>query len=66
MLLARAWWLGSRGLPEAAWGLGTIATAVAVLFTYPSVLVSIPLGGLWGMVSAMEVKPDAPPRLHHD
>ena len=66
MLLARAWWLGSRGLPEAAWGLGTIATAVAVLFTYPSVLVSIPLGGLWGMVSAMEVKPDAPPRLYHD
>jgi O-antigen ligase len=66
LLLLRAWQLGSSNLPEFAWGLGTIATVVALFFTYPSVLVSIPLGGLWGMVSAMEVKPDATTRVHAD
>jgi len=66
LLLLRAWQLGSSNLPEFAWGLGTISTVVALFFTYPSVLVSIPLGGLWGMVSAMEVKPDATTRVHTD
>jgi O-antigen ligase len=66
LLLLRAWQLGSSNLPEFAWGLGTIATVVALFFTYPSVLVSIPLGGLWGRVSAMEVKPDATTRVHAD
>jgi len=68
MLLRRVWHWGQHGMLAGTWGLGVIASVVCLIFMNPSwdSLAVALLGGFWGMVSAMEVKPDAPPRLHPD
>ncbi len=59
---------GKHGMPVGLWGLGVIATVVCLVFMNPIAdsLAMALLGGFWGMVSAMEVKPHEPPRLHPD
>ena len=51
-----------------AWGMGTLAVMVCLVFMNPlwDAAASALFGGLWGMVSAMEVKPDATTRVHAD
>lgn len=68
LLLGRIWQCGQHGMLVGTWGLGVIASAVCLIFMNSSSdsLTMALWGGLWGMVSAMEVKPDAPPRLYHD
>ncbi|WP_258001542.1 O-antigen ligase family protein [Fischerella thermalis] len=68
LLLRYVWRGGQQGSQAGIWGLGVIATAVCLVFMNPcwDLLASALWGGLWGMVSAMEVKPDATTRVHAD
>ncbi|MEM2592168.1 MAG: O-antigen ligase family protein [Thermofilaceae archaeon] len=66
IFLTRAFRFVKQGTPELAWGLGTIATLVCLIFMSPAMdlIASALLGGFWGLVSAMEVNPDANARLY--
>lgn len=68
ILLKRVWAFILQGQMAGVWGLGVIASAICVIFMNPSgdSLATALWSGFWGMVSAMEVKPDAPARLHAD
>lgn len=68
VLLKRVWEGGKNGTIAGVWGLGVIASAVCLIFMNPTgdSLATALWSGFWGMVSAMEVKPDAPARLHAD
>ena len=68
LLLSYVWRCGQRGSRACIWGLGIVASAVCLVFMNPSwdSLASALWGGFWGMVSAMEVKPDATTRVHAD
>jgi len=67
-LVQYVWRCGQQGSQAGIWGLGVIATAVCLVFMNPwwDSLASALWGGFWGMVSAMEVKPDATTRVHTD
>jgi len=67
-LVRYIWRCGQQGSQAGVWGLGVIATAVCLVFMNPcwDLLASTLWGGFWGMVSAMEVKPDATTRVHTD
>jgi O-antigen ligase len=68
LLLLYVWRCGQRGSRACIWGLGIVASVVCLVFMNPSwdSLASALWGGFWGMVSAMEVKPDATTRVHTD
>ncbi len=68
VLLKRVWEWGKNGTSAGVWGLGVIASAVCLIFMSPigDSLATALWGGFWGMVSAMEVEPNAPARLHAD
>jgi O-antigen ligase len=68
LLLSYVWRCGQRGSRAGIWGLGIVASTVCLVFMNPSwdSLASALWGGFWGMVSAMEVRPDATTRVHTD
>jgi hypothetical protein len=68
LLLSYVWRCGQRGSRAGIWGLGIVASTVCLVFMNPSwdSLASALWGGYCGMVSAMEVKPDATTRVHAD
>ncbi len=57
---------GLLGQPEVGWGLGAIATIVCLLFMSLGGIGGAFVGGLWGLISALEVEPNAPKSVHID